>query len=270
MRINIKLKLLSSLMHFDDEHIGNMQIARVLKFKYKDKYIYVPVYSGNAFRGMLRRLIMRDYLEHVDNIKITAKLYHSLFSGGSLVSGKEFCDMEEIMNTRNMCPPVSILGTALGNTMYEGKLKFGIFKPVCKELVDYTGIESNISFYEMLEEIYHTRTDSLKNGNVEIIGDNNEQVQMKYEMQVLSSGTELVSHIYLENMNEIEKSCVTAMLELFERKPFIGGKTNVGYGEVKIEYDKENMVSSEVYYNYIKENKESILNWITVMESKLK
>ncbi|ENY8698282.1 TPA: RAMP superfamily CRISPR-associated protein [Clostridioides difficile] len=275
MKINIKLKLLSSLMHFDDENIGNMQITRMLKFKYNDEYIYIPVYSANSFRGILRRLIMKDYLENVDSLKITAKLYHSLFSGGSLVSGKEYCDMEEMKNARDMCPPVSVLGTIIGNTMYEGKLKIGIFKPICKELVDYTGIESNMSFYEMLEEVYHVRTDSLKssktgNSNIEIIGENNEKIQMKYEMQSLCAGSELISHIYLENMNEIEKSCVTAMLELFERKPFIGGKTNIGYGEVKIEYDKEHMVSSKLYYDYLKENKESILNWITVIESKLK
>lgn len=274
MKITIKFKLLSSLMHYGDEITGITRFTRTLKFNYNGEYIEAPVYSGNAFRGLLRRLTMRDYLRNIDKINdgISEKLYHSLFSGGAITVGTDFCEMEEIKIARCMCPPLSLLGSILGDQMFEGKLKIGILKPICKELVDYTGIESNTSFYEMLEGIYHTRMDTSKfSTDVEIFGAKYDNpVQMKYEMQSLCAGTELISRIYLENATELEQSCFTAMLEIFEESPFLGGKASIGYGEVKLEYDKENMVSSELYYNYLKENKESILNWITEIESKLK
>ncbi|MGO0987463.1 hypothetical protein ACTPEW_16135 [Clostridioides difficile] len=273
MKINIKFKLLSGLMHYGDDITGITRFTRTQKFNYNGDYIDVPVYSANAFRGILRRLIMKDYLKNIDKLDegITVKLYHALFSGGSLTPGNEYYEMEEIKIARYMCPPLSLLGSIIGDQMFEGKLKIGILKPICKELIDYTGIESDKSFHDMLDNTFHTRMDSLKfSPYVKTIGSKpKNSVQMKYEMQPLCSGTELISTIYLESANELEKSCFSAFLEVFEEFPFLGGKSAIGYGEVKLEYNKENMTSSEVYYNHLRENKEKISDWIASIESKL-
>lgn len=275
MKINIKMKLLSPLAHFSDERMGTMQINRTNKFEYNGEFMDIPVYSGNAFRGILRRIAMNDYLERI-NIKnegINDKLYYMLFSGGTLTSGSRYNDLSQKRKLREMCPALSLLGSAIGDTIIEGKMKSPIFRPICQETEKYTGIKSDTSFYDMLEDVFYTRKDDLKSVDYNIVENtedkkkNDNPIQMKYEMQCLSTGTELIGNLIIENDREIEQSCLFATLEKFKENPFIGGKSATGHGEVEIQYD--NFSNSELYYNYLEEHKQEIRQWIREMEEKL-
>ena len=110
MKTNIKLTLLAPLMHFSDESLGTMQIQRTLKFNVGGEFIDVPVYSGNAFRGELRRIGMRDYLNKlgISDEGISAKLYYMLFTGGALTSGSTYDEIGEKRELREMIPPISL------------------------------------------------------------------------------------------------------------------------------------------------------------------
>lgn len=271
MKTNIQLKLLSPLSHFGDERMGTMQVARTMKFEYNNEYLDIPVYTGNAFRGQLRRIAMRDFLEKIGitDEGISAKLYYMLFTGGALTSGSRYTDTGSKRELRRMCPPLALLGSAIGDQIPEGKMKVGIFKPVCKETVSFTGVESDVSFYDMLEDNFYTRRDDLKSKDFNINDDakHDNAVQMKYEQQNLSSGSILTSRIIIENENDIERSCLAAILEKFKEVPFIGGKSAVGHGEVELISDCN--ISSDAYYSYLEENKEEIRTWIRKMEELL-
>lgn len=269
MKINLKFKLLSPLAHFGDERLGTMQIVRTMKFLYKDEFLDIPIYTGNAFRGILRRLAMKDFLERIDIAEegINAKLYHLLFSGGALTSGSRYTEIGEKRELRRLCPPLALFGSAIGSQIPEGKLKVGILKPVCKELEDYTGIKSNLSVFDMLEENFYTRRDDLKSVDFNITEEGKEVVQMKYEQQNLCAGTELVSSVVLEQGNDIEISCLKSILDNFNKSPFLGGKSSSGHGEVKLESDFN--ADSSAYYNYLEENKEEIRKYIRELEGTL-
>ena len=156
MKINLKMKLLSPLAHFGDERMGTMQVMRTMKFQHNGESVDVPVYSGNGFRGTLRRIAMKDYLDRIGILEegISAKLYYMLFTGGALTSGSRYNEIGEKRRMRTMCPPLSLFGTAIGDQIPEGKMKVGILKPICKETQDFTGIESDKSFYDLLEDIF--------------------------------------------------------------------------------------------------------------------
>lgn len=275
MRTNLKIELLSPLSHFGDERMGTMQIARTQKYKYNGEYIDIPVYSGNAFRGELRRLIMKDYLDHIDitNEGVLANLYYMLFTGGALTSGSRYNEIGKKREMRKMCPPLSLFGTALGDQIPEGKLKVAIFIPICQETADYTGIESKSSFYDMLQDVFYTRRDDLKSKDFninEIETDTKSKkkenpTQMKYEMQCLSAGTELVGDIVIENDNEIEKACLKAGLERLKEYGYIGGKSATGHGKIKLDYDID--VDAQTYYDYLEENKDAMREWLRKVES---
>lgn len=271
MKTNIKLKLLAPLMHAGDERMGTMQIQRTLKFEVNGEYIDIPVYSGNAFRGQLRRIAMRDYLKRVGiaDEGISAKLYHLFFTGGALTSGSRFNEVGNKRLMREMCPALSLFGSAVGDQVPEGKMKVGIFKPICRETIEYTGIESDKSLYDMLEETFYTRRDDLKFKDYNITNEtkNENATQMKYEIQGLSAGTELISRIIIENSNEIEVSCLSSIIEKFKDNPFIGGKSAVGHGEVIVNCNIDS--DSEKYYKYLEDNKEDIRKWIRDLEGKL-
>ena len=276
MKKDITLKLLSPLMHYGDERMGTMQIARCMKFEYDGEFIDIPVYSGNAFRGIMRGIAMRDFLEKIGIAEegISPKLYYLLFTGGTLTGGGRFCEIGEKREMRRLCPPLSLFGSAIGDQIPEGKMKVGIFKPICKETEDYTGKHSDISFYDMLEEIFYTRRDDLKSTNCDLIQDSEDKkdkkenpVQMKYDMQALSAGAKLISSIVIENSNDIEESCLESIIDKFKEMPYIGGKSATGHGEVEITY--ENSKGSSLYYDYLEQNKDEIRDWLRNLEGKL-
>ena len=272
MKTDIKLKLLAPLSHFGDGREGITQVARTLKFEYEGEFVDIPVFTGNAFRGITRRLAMKDYLDRIGITEegINAKLYHMMFTGGSLTGGGRFVEIGQKREMRKMCPPLSLFGSAIGDQIQEGKMKVGIFKPICMETKDYTDIESDISFYDMQETVFYTRRDDTKSTTrVDITEEfkSDNPVQMKYEMQGLSAGTELVSSIVIENANEIEVSCLKAIFERFAEVPFIGGKSSVGHGEVIPTFNLD--ADSSKYYSYIEENKEDMKKWVREMEGLL-
>lgn len=274
IKIDINMKLLSPLSHFGDERLGTMQIMRTNKFLYNGEFIDIPVYSGNAFRGQFRRIAMRDYLERIGIAEegISEKLYYALFTGGSLTSSTRYEEVGGRRYLRKMCPPLALLGSALGDKILQGKMKSAIFLPVCKETQDFTGIESDESFYDMLEEVFYTRKDDLKsvqyNINQEEKKKKDDPVQMKYEMQCLSAGTELTGTIVVENVNKVEESMLNSTLKKLQEVPYIGGKSAAGHGKVDIKY--EELESEKTYYNYLEENKEEIRTWIRELEGVLK
>lgn len=273
-KVDISIKLLSPLSHFGDERMGTMQIMRTNKFLYEGEYIDIPVYSGNGFRGQLRRIMMRDYLEKLDiaDEGISEKLYYTLFTGGSLVGGSRYEEVGDRLHLRKMCPPLALLGTALGDQILQGKMKSAIFLPVCKETAEYTQKDSDISFYDMLEDIFYTRKDDLKSVTYNIKEDekkkNDNPVQMKYESQCLSAGTELVGTVVIENSNEVEESLIHATLKRLEEVPYIGGKSAAGHGKISLSYNELEPV--DTYYNYLEENKEEIRSWLRDVEGELK
>lgn len=272
-KINIKLELQSPLSHFGDERLGTMQIARTNKFKVDDEFIDVPVYSGNAFRGLFRRIAMRDFLERLGMAEegISEKLYYALFNGGSLVGGSRYEEVGDNLKLQKMCIPLALLGSALGDKIVQGKMKSSIFIPVCKETVYYTGIDSDISFYDMLEDVFYTRKDDLKSVSYNVIKSGkkkSEPTQMKYEAQCLSAGTVLVGDITLENSNTLEESFFNSVISQMKEIPYIGGKNSAGHGKVKIECSE--LPNVDIYYKHLEENREEIRQYIRELEAALK
>lgn len=275
VKVDVNIKLLSPLSHFGDERMGTMQLMRTHKLRSGNEFIDIPCFSGNAFRGIFRRRIMRDYLERIGTAEegISKNLYYMLFTGGALTSGARYEEVGERKKIRKMCPPLALLGTAIGSQIPQGKMKSSIFLPICKETVDYTGIEENISFYDMLEDIFYTRKDDLKSVEANIKEMENEKenanpTQMKYEMQCLAAGTKMNGQILIENANEIEESCLHAGLELIEEVPYIGGKSSAGHGKIEMSYT--DLADTQIYYDYLEECKEEMKEWIREVEKELK
>lgn len=124
----------------------------------------------------------------------------------------------------------------------------------------------------MLEEVFYTRKDDLKSVEYNIKDGekrkDDDPVQMKYEMQCLAAGTELIGTLIVENVNKVEESMINATLKKMKEVPFIGGKSAAGHGQVDIQYDE--LESEETYYNYLEENKEEMRQWIRKLEEALK
>jgi CRISPR/Cas system CSM-associated protein Csm3 (group 7 of RAMP superfamily) len=56
------------------------------------------------------------------------------------------------------------------------------------------------------------------------------------------------------------------MVELWRERPFVGGKSAVGYGEVKLDYPTLTL-TSEFYLNWLQENKDAVTQLLSKLDT---
>ncbi len=275
-KIRLVLRLESPAFHGGDYKTGSETLFRRLKFLTENgDIIEIPYISGNEIRGQLRRITMRDFLRRVNYEVKSLRLYHSLFSGGVLeesTSSSEtpHLDVELRRRIRKMLVPVSLFGFAYRNQVVEGKLRVMHALPICREIRDY--LPSDIvsrytahaerSIYEYLDWTFHTRHAEEKR-----VSEEEQAVQMLYRFEVLIPGTLLYTEIICEDCNEVERSCLAHMIELWKSRPFIGGKSSTGYGKVRfIHIDKNFSEDTSLYLKFIEDSKSEIVKLLQQLD----
>ena len=271
LRLQGCLKARSPIFHGSDEKTGSVVLLNRLKFIVDGEPVDIPYISGNAVRGILRRYIMADMLEQLDyeidvSKKGGQKLYHALFSGGVLETVEETqgaIDIELKRKILNLLPPIRLFGFSYANQMVEGKLKIGHLLPICVELKDYLpdDIQPKNSFYDYVGHVFQTRKDELRVERVE----DEQAVQMLIEYEVFVPGTMFWHEIKLEDPTPLDVATLARVIELWKQKPFIGGKSAIGHGELVIRYDFtpdserfKQWFDSRQYLRFLKEQRDEI------------
>jgi CRISPR/Cas system CSM-associated protein Csm3 (group 7 of RAMP superfamily) len=265
------LTALSPIFHGGNEKTGSVVLLNRLKFIASGKPIDVPIVSGNQVRGRLRRPLSRDFLELAEyqldlSQKKHQKLYHTLFAGGVLTAVEEeesgVVDLNLKSRIVKYILPIRLFGASYANQMVEGRVLIGHMLPICKELKEFTGIDSDVSFYQLITRMFQTRRDELRvasrSGEEE---EEEEKVQMIVEYECFAPGTKFYHEIVLETTSEGEEldlSTLYRAIELWRQKPFIGGKSSIGFGKLRIEYAWPKQVDSSTYLQFIERNKSEI------------
>ncbi|WP_456478145.1 RAMP superfamily CRISPR-associated protein [Geoglobus ahangari] len=273
VRVRGSLRALSPVFHGGNEKTGSVVLLNRVKFLTENGAEDIPIISGNAIRGVLRRVVFSDFLRQVEyeidvSTKQGQKLYHALFTGGVLetVDAKDsgVIDVELKRKIIDLIPPARLFGFSFGNQTIESKLKVGNALPICRELADYLpdDVHPRASVYELLTTAYQTRKDDLRAEREK----GEQAVQMLIEYEVFAPGTVFHHEFKLEDPDEIDVSCLARAIELWQAKPFIGGKSSIGLGELKISYDID--ASSEKYLNFLRENKGEIVQLLQELEGR--
>jgi hypothetical protein len=230
----------------------------------------IPLIPGTGIRGNLRRLLLRDFFEQAGYTIKTPRLFY-LLSGGALenVSSKDSGTMNLALRrtVRMSLHPLSLLGASMGNQAFAGKLCISDASLICKEMNDFLPVQSETSYHRHIGWTFATRraerelpeaveqhlTEKQKqaNSNPEPV------IQMKVNLEYLLSGSRFYHKYYLLDTSSLEKSCFARMIELWRERPFVGGKSAVGYGEIKIDYPKLTWTSKE-YLCWLNENKAEV------------
>jgi len=245
-----------------EKNVQNIDMFKedIKKDKYIKTYEMIPIVSGNSIRGIIRRLGMHDFIDKIGITKISKDNYHILFTGGVLDESTMYEDIEKREKLIAMCPIIGVLGAAIGNMTIEGMVSVGMAYPVCRELG--TG---KLSFWEYLDTIFQTRSDSSKTEKeIEIVGEHEEPDQMKYEYEVFSPGTIFNHGFRMFDFNPLLVSTFWHLLFLFKENPFIGGMRAVGNAEIDLSELNIPRKSNELYINYIEENKNNIKEFFDV------
>jgi len=259
-----KIRLLSPLSHNADETLGTDTKFRRINSVWNGSSIRIPVYSGNAFRGILRRIAAKQFCDLLGLKKetISDRLYYTWFTGGMLQKGssQDYIEVGQKREVRETIPFLSIFGCALQNQILGGKMDIGMAIPIAKETEHMTGIESTMTIWEMVDEIFYTRRDDLEDPK-----EQKEQAQqMKYSGEVLVPGTELSHNIALSQVSDIEISCFHHAMSEMVSIGVLGGKSSVGHGQVKFDYG-EAFDKSQAYLDYVAANKQKMLDYVAKM-----
>jgi CRISPR/Cas system CSM-associated protein Csm3 (group 7 of RAMP superfamily) len=267
-RIHGKITAKSPLHHGGNEKTGSVVMLNRMKYKLQNgEFQDIPYISGNAIRGVLRRLLIQDFFEQLGYAldvgnSSELKLYHAFFAGGILESVDKNAtgqiDVKLKKKIIEYLPVIRLLGFSVGNQIVPSKLKVGHLLPACKELqhVMPDGVTAGNSFYELLTTAFQTRKD-----DVHAEREKDEQaMQMLIEYELFSPGTEFWHEFRIEDPDPIDLSCMARAIELWKIKPFLGGKSSIGMGQLGIEYDCKH--SSKEYLDFVKKNKAEIIKTI--------
>lgn len=226
----------------------------------------IPTIHGNAIRGKLRRLMMQEYLDLLDYQLDSMKVYHFLFTGGMLEAldskDKGIIDLKIKQRLRELIPPISLVGSALGNQMVQGKLKVGLGNLVCKETADYISDEYDTSFgaYNLKASDFGTRLDDLKESkkSTDDSKEKEQSTQMLYEFETVVRGAMFTHEFVLEDANPVEKACFVNAINLLKERPYLGGKGATGYGKMQFNYAGLDGLTDTDYIDYVSEHKDEM------------
>ena len=245
----------SSLSLFEEEKPERAEIEEVPALMFQKNFDWIPFLSGNSIRGILRRLVMRDFCKQAGIVRLSKDNYHQLFTGGNITDSTRFEDIGHREEYIWMCPMIGLLGSAIGNMTIEGDLKVGCARPVCREHGN-----GEVSFWELLGIEFGTRRDDSKlETDIAIVALDEEAptTQMKYGYEVLVVGTRLTHQFVCTAEDSLGQSAFWRMLKLFKEQPFIGGLSAVGNGEVQLGYEVPEGSDRE-YLEHLSENREAI------------
>lgn len=230
-RLKIKYKLIAPV-----SHIGEVASTGSYFQTIKTASGRLPIITANSVRGTLRDCSAKFLLDRL-NCKVDKEIFHILFSGGNL-NGNVKMDVGKAKAVREHLPMVSVFGGGLGDMILAGKMAVGNIYPICKESYDITGLDSDISWKNLIEEIEYTRTDDGKNDVLVKYIENPEaektakaSTQMRYSVQYLAAGTELTQEIILyDNVTDLEIGALMAAFREWFSMPKLGGMANKGFG----------------------------------------
>ena len=254
MTIIAEMTLQSPLHHSEfGRAASNVVGTRKMPVIHEGVVEHVPVVSGNALRGRLRRIVMRDLLDLCD-LEIGApgydRIYAAVANGGTLTGSDANVDPAKIRQQRANCPPLSLFGAALYTYMLPGRMSTGICYPVCdvtiaKGLVSarhgpYAAYLESETSYVRLPEKERQNTEATKVG------------PMPYTVEIVPAGVVLESQIeFGGDTTDLEISCAAWALD---RVRSLGGKDGIGMGRVAVTHNGD----GSIYERWRAEDKASV------------
>lgn len=261
---------MAPMSHNSDETLGTDTKFRRVGIIHQGKVVRVPVYSGNAFRGIFRRIAAKQFCDLIGlgQESMSDTLYYTFFCGGALQKGstQAYIEIGAKREMRSMIPFLSLLGAAVTNQIVPGKLEIGLCWPICAETAGMTGIASTLTVWSLFDEVFYTRRDDREDKQERKEGDAAQQ--MKFNGEVLVPGTQLKHKIALHGGNEVELACFGYAITAMIAKGILGGKSGVGHGQCKFEYTPA-WPEPKLYLDYVAVNKEKIVEYVRAMEKRV-
>ncbi|HXF74051.1 MAG TPA: hypothetical protein VNO79_15755 [Actinomycetota bacterium] len=263
IRIEGTIEALSPIHHGGDEKTGSTPVLRSITHwdPLQQRHVRLPFVSGNAIRGYLRRLVMRDLVARLGLEEVAPRLHHALFSGGVLESTDDVSGIIELefrRSVRRAVPAIGLFGCSIANQMIPGCLRVRHAMPVCAEyrayLPDWLAQDARAEqpVRSFTDVAFATRRDDLREERAA----EEPATQMKVDFEAFVGGTLFTHGFALVQASELEAACLGRAIELWREEPYIGGKSSSGYGEVRLAY--EGVPDAGPYLAYLDDRREAV------------
>lgn len=246
---------LSSIAHGGDTRGTITLLRRELVRQPDGRLVHVPIISGNAFRGRLRRIgeeLLRDTLRYDNEIPLAAA--HALRGGGALakVSAAPLSG-RRLQQLRELVPHIGVFGCAGGGRIIDGCLQVGKLVPHVRETVHITGRDSvDVAAFDATQlETYvrhddtdaHDFTDAIAVHRMPVDSSGEPMLEelptadsrhIVFRVETFPSGTTLSTWLRLERATDLEASFFTDVLAAFTAGGRIGGRGGTGHGQLQL------------------------------------
>jgi hypothetical protein len=232
----------SSIAHGGETRGTITMLRRELVVQPDGRAVDVPVISGNAFRGRLRRIgeeLTRDILQYEGLLPLPA--VHALRSGGSLAKASgEPLSGQRLCHLRGLVPQIGVFGGAASGRIIDGCLQVGKVLPhvaECAHLIPAARGGPAV-FNAVQIETYIRRDDSDTHGTAAALpGPAAEPaagggVQMLYHVETFPAGTVFSSWLQLTRATPLEAAFFTDVLRAFAEDGRLGGRSATGHGKI--------------------------------------
>lgn len=225
----------SPLAHAD-EHLETMQRFRREPYLLNNEVLEIPVYSGNAIRGMLRRAAAHHVCDIIGagERSLPVESFYLLFSGGYLTGGDHAERVDEHRRTRQLLPHLGLLGYSHGTRIAHGLIDVWRGEPVCVELASTPGHHDHPAYqdtdapsvFDLLTEVSYTRRDD----RADQLAGEKSPVQMRYSHEALIPGTQLIHGATLRTSDELITGALADAVQTCTEWRTLGGRAAIGHG----------------------------------------
>ena len=247
-------------------------IGIVSKFRREKVFVdghveLVPLVSGNSLRGLLRRCGARHLMQCLKLGEKDVSVYfnHVLFRGGMLKRGEAAVPNPNFeCKFRETFPLLSVFGTAVRQQLIHSKLNVGLLVPIAAETTPLTQVPSNVSVWDLCQQVQYTRRDDRQQKDPDPANDNQrgplQPEQMLYRTEVLIPGTKFTHYFELKDATPVERACLMRCLSEFQSGEMrIGGNARIGHGRVSWSYEVKD---TKAYDDHIANRKDDIIKLI--------
>jgi len=261
-RFPLRIKTLSPISHGSDERAGNTQLFRRERMLLGSEVIDIPVVSGNALRGQLRRIAARAFCESVGARKLPHALYHFFFSGGSIAKGsiQSAHKAGDVQDLRALIPLVDLFGGAWGGEIIPGSLRASRLVPLCYETADLLDDVANIAAHELTSMVMYTRRDD----EAEFAAPSKEPeatVQMIYEVETLVAGVTLYGGFRLAGASPAAAGLFALARSRWSEAGELGGMAAKGHGQFR-ETEHVELPDDRAFITHVEERHDDIRQWL--------
>lgn len=210
----------SSIAH-GGETKGTTTLLRRESIPTADGIDLVPVISGNAFRGKLRRTgeeLLRDALQLEGELPVAAA--HALRNGGALAkTAAEPLSGSRRAELRALVPQIGVFGCAAGGTLIDGCLEVGKVMPICAETAPLTGHDSTGSVFDLVQLEEYSK-----------VAEVDDDTAMRYAVETFTAGTRFATWLRLNRATDLQVAFFTDLLAQFSQFGRLGGRLAIGHG----------------------------------------